>query len=435
MKKHIFSIITILALALSLSSCNDDNWNPNTDGTSKQGTLSLKGLGVNINDAEQTVAASRSGVDLSNYIVEITKGDVVVQKWTYALMPEVLTLNEGEYTVNVSSHELQDAEWEKPFYKGSKSFTITKGDVTEIGTVTCTFQSVRVSVTFTDDLKTAMHSDCKVVIEVGNSGTALEFDKDHYSSSAYFRPVEGSMTLVATFKGTVQSNYTETKPYTFTDVTAGKHYRLNFSAKGPNPIIPDETGTIDLGSGITLDTDILGTENIDGSVNNPEGTVGDGDRPGQEGQKEDPDKPDEPTPPVTSNEITISCATLSFDEPNSLNVSPLPAGLVLLHADAKIAHLFVKIESSDPGFAAAVSEFLPMEFDLAYPGSYADTFKNDLEFPVGNEVLGQSDLEFDITKFIPLLAGFQGTHSFTISIEDQGSPANKKSETLVFTVK
>lgn len=442
MKNHIFSIFAVIALALGFASCNDDAWNPNGNGSKATGTLSLKGLGVDIDDKEQQVATSRASVDLSNFIIEIKKGDVTAEKWTYALMPEVLTLAEGDYTVSVISHDLQDAEWDRPYYKGSKTFTITKGEITEIGTVTCTFQSVRVSVTFTPELLKAMDDDCKVQVEVGNSGTMLEFDKAHYNSSAYFRPVDGSMTLVATFKGTVQGNYTETNPQTFSDVAAGKHYRLNFSAKGPSPIIPDETGTIDLGNGIAVNTEILGSENINGTVNNEEKPENNGDHPGKEDPKPGPG-PDNPTPPdqPTDNNITFTCPTLVFEDQGKNDLSGLdefPEGKVAIHADAKIAHLHVKIESDNSGFAASVGEFLPMEFDLAYPApEYESAFKNDLGFPVGNDVIGKTDLEFNITDFIPLLAGFQGEHKFTITVVDQSdvTPAHSESTTLIFTVK
>jgi len=521
MKNRIFSLIAILVVALGLASCNDDNWNP-TPGNGSEGTLSLKSLGVDIDDKEELVGNARASVDISDFIIEIVKGDQTVQKWTYASMPEVFALAEGDYTARVRSHELQDAEWDKPFYQGSQSFTIEKNKITELGTVTCTFQSVRVSVTFAEDLKAAMGDDCIVLIEVGNSGTSMQFDKAHYESSAYFRPVDGSMTLVATFKGTVQGNYTETNPYTFTDVAAGKHYRLNFSAKGPGPDIPLETGSIDLGGGINLNTDILGVNSVTGNVEDEEGNIVDPERPG----KEDP-KPEDAlyfygnidnagytvqaltgnaftfsvassasftfttdsagadaskawgtgsaadetisangtyaaaagatgkfviatagTYTLTVNQsartfvvsgfqgqepgkIEITCATLSFDTPNQLG-GDAPEGKVNLHADNKIAHLRVKIETTNSGFESAVSEFLPMEFDLAYPGEYAEAFKGSLGFPVGDEVIGQTDLVFDITQFIPLLAGFDGTHKFTITVEDQGNPAASLSKTLTF---
>ncbi len=521
MKNRIFSLIAILAVALGMASCNDDNWNP-TSGSGSEGTLSLSSLGVDIDDKEEIVGNSRASVDLSNFIIEITKGDRVVQKWTYSTMPEVFTLAEGEYTACVRSHELQDAEWDKPYYQGSKSFTIERNKITEIGTITCTFQSVRVSVTFTDDLKAAMGDDCIVLIEVGNSGTSMQFDKAHYGSSAYFRPVEGSMTLVATFKGTVQGNYTETQPYPFTDVAAGKHYRLNFSAKGPNPVIPEETGTVELGGGITLNTDILGVNSQTGNVEDEEGNIVDPNRPGKEDPKPedalyfygDIDNAGFTVQPLTDNAFTftvassatftfttdpagtdatkawgtrstadetisangtyaaaagatgkfviatagtytltvsqsaktfavsgfmgqepgkieVTCATLSFDTPNQLG-GPAPEGKVNIHADNKVAHLRVKIETSNAGFESAVSEFLPMEFDLAYPGEYAEKFKESLGFPVGDEVIGQTDVLFNITQFIPMLAGFEGTHKFTITIEDQGDPAASLSKTLTF---
>lgn len=47
-------------------------------------------------------------------------------------------------------------------------------------------------------------------------------------------------------------------------------------------------------------------------------------------------------------------------------------------------------------------------------------------------MIGQTDKVFDFTQFIPLLAGFDGTHKFTITIEDQSNPAGSLSKTLTF---
>ena len=61
---------------------------------------------------------------------------------------------------------------------------------------------------------------------------------------------------------------------------------------------------------------------------------------------------------------------------------------------------------------------LAATFDLAYPGDLETALKDSFGFPVGNEVIGQTDVVFDITQFVPLLNIYQGTHQFKITATD-----------------
>ncbi len=60
---------------------------------------------------------------------------------------------------------------------------------------------------------------------------------------------------------------------------------------------------------------------------------------------------------------------------------------------------------------------LDSEFDLANPGDLVQPL-TELGFPTGNAVKSKTQLEFDITNFMQLLAFFQGTHQFKLTITD-----------------
>ncbi len=60
---------------------------------------------------------------------------------------------------------------------------------------------------------------------------------------------------------------------------------------------------------------------------------------------------------------------------------------------------------------------LDSEFDLANPGNLVGPL-TELGFPTGDAVKGKTQLEFDITNFMQLLAFFQGTHQFKLTITD-----------------
>ena len=60
---------------------------------------------------------------------------------------------------------------------------------------------------------------------------------------------------------------------------------------------------------------------------------------------------------------------------------------------------------------------LPKSFDLAYPGENSDALSG-LGFPVGDEVIGQTEVLFDISTFTALLPMFKGNHDFKIRVVD-----------------
>lgn len=426
MKSKISTIIAAGALAMAAVSCSE-KWEPAPTGG--QGQLSLSSMGLDVN----TAATSRAdvAVDTRNFLVEVANSaDGSTTEYVYGTMPEVITLPAGMYKVNVRSHEPQNAEWNNPYYAGSsREFEIKSNEITEVGTVTCTFQSLKVSVTYDDDLKAVMGDDCTVTVEAncgGSTGTLVFVPTE--TRAAFYKVVEGSTTMVATFSGTVSGQQVE-EVLVFSDVAAGQHRRINYTLSQP-PIPPSPSGELNPGT-ISVDGTVT-DEDINGGVTpDDEQTIDPGVRPGDEDNDNpnpdsDPDPDDPETPVATFSNGEGS--TLNFEGVNDANTYSGNA-IVVINCTEGIANLKVKIDSD--GLTPEVLEGvgLASEFDLAYPGELEQGI-DGLGFPYGSQVIGQKTVNFNITQFVPLLTIYPGNSNFIITVVD--SKGKSKAMTLKF---
>lgn len=425
MKTKIFSIMAA-ALALGLAAC-DDSWEPRTE---KTGELSLATMDVDVNVAERLVSRQAESVDVSDFTVAIYHGEEAVGTWKYAQMPELVKLPVGEYTARVYSHEVQKQDWDKPYYLGSKAFAIESGKITNIGTVECSFSSVRVTIIYDESMQGHIGSDCKVTV-VANDAGRLEFTSTE-TRSGYFEAVDGSNTLVATFTGTIDGE-PATITRTYADVAPGTHYRITYVARKPQP--GDEVGNV-TGGGITVETEVVSTD-AEGNITIEEEVIDNpGQRPGSE--EEGGEGPgDDPKP---EGNITLESEYLSLTSPNNTSEFGTEAkpAVVNIASDHGIAHLRVKIESNNADFNASVAEMLPFEFDLATVS--AEDPENaekigSLGLPMGPYTPGDDGVtraDFDITMFMDILVAFSGQHKFTLTVADDN--AYTKEITLIFNV-
>lgn len=421
MKTNRITLAAAGVLMFAASSC-DGAWTPPAEG---EGSLALGTMTVTNDDAEKLVSSSAAradGEDLSQYTVRIRNKatSAIVKEWKYADMPEVIAMPVGDYTVTAESHDVQPAEWDKPYYLGSADFTIESGKITNIGEVSCKFSSIKVTVVFEGEIVGYVGADSKVTIEAGD--TKLEYSPGE-TRAGYFKKLEGSSTMAVRFDGTLNGIETHTV-FTNKDVTAGTHYRFTFSSK-PIPSIPGESGTItnpvDPTTGIGLNVNMKG-QDVDGNIVVEEDLVNvkPEDRPGYQ-PGDEPENPDKPDPkPETTIEFET---TLSWDEPNGVDGDSY---VVTIKSEKPLAHLKVKIESTNNNFIASAGELLPMEFDLANAGDAAEGLAS-IGLPVNDQVTGQKEVVFDITQLVPLLAQFPGTHTFTLEAIDQEGGSLSKS--------
>ena len=428
MKLKIFSTLAIATCLLS--SCHD-NWTPSDEA---DGVGQLRMEAIDITNAETVI--NRAGYDVSDFIVTVNDAEgKSLQQWTFAQMPEIVTLPVGDnYTIDVISHKQQKAAWDAPFFKGtSEKFNIAKNRLTTVGTVTCKLSNIKVSIRFSDELKSLMSDDCKVTVLANDEGR-LEFTKDE-TRCGYFEALSGSSTLIATFSGTIRGNYEEIRKV-YTDVEAGQHRIITYSIKGGDPTIPDETGNIETGD-ITIDMSTI-DESIEGNVSVDEDLI-DGERPGHEGDKE----PDTPTPPVGGDDKYFDFETsMLYTDGNDKDPDKINEAVdgndysIGIKSEFPLTYLKVKIESDYLTEEFLQSVELTSEFDLTNLSPELKAKLSDPEgfnFPVDDKVKGQTYVMFNLTPFIPLLnisPTPNDIHKFYLSMADE--KGNEKTIVLTF---
>lgn len=434
------------AAAAAFTGCSD-NWVPEVEGAG-EGRLNTQSILAEVNTVEDEKededvtkkATSRSSIDLSPFLVDVvrTSDNANVASWTYATMPQLPTFAVGSYKVQVRSRVLKDAEWSAPYYLGSQTFDIRNGEVTDVGPIVCKLANVRVTIDYGPKLLEATGGEGFTITVTSTPGVYLQYTGKE-TRSGYFA-YTGQTTMVARFQGRV-NGVDEDFSHVLENIAPGQHRKLTFRLNY-NPNTPDdEVGTVD-GQGIVVSCSTK-TVSVDGNVIQEEDIQESGDRPGQEG-----DEPggEDPKPGEEGN-ITFTSETLANDDNgNVLDDTPNNAAdfgegkkeaKIHIHSDAPIASFKVKIDSETLTPEVLEGVKLAAEFDLADPRVKVDGEEKDLteglkglNFPVGDEVKGATDLDFDITQFVPLTMIYgAANHRFILTVTDNAG--NSKTLTLL----
>lgn len=437
MKTRIYSLLVALMSVVAFSACDD--WTPAEQGAypANTGGVSRSKMDVTVND--EVTAIGRAIIDTSDYLVTVTeKGSDVIAtyegkscSWTYSTMPQIFTLPVGDYTVRVRSHEPSDAAWSEPYYEGSADFTVVNNNVTYIGTVTCNFASVKVEIRFSEELANAMSDDSHVDVVAGVAGTSLTWSASE-TRYGYFYPAEDNPTIIATFTGTVKGQ-TVSATKNVTDAKRGNYYIFSFSLNTGNPILPDEFGDITgADSGIKIDFEVI-ESNVNSTVRPGETPSTDPDR--HPDSEEWPDEPD-PGPETPDNPDEPKDEVIDFDGgdlvlgDNGRNDPNAEVHIVHITSENGISNLKVNISSDNDDFIDSAGDLLPMDFDLATVDGDLAASLASIGLPVGGEVAGKTEIDFNITELAPLLSAFPGTHKFTITVID--AKGNTKSTSLIY---
>lgn len=424
MKK--FSIyLAAIALTLGAASC-DESWNP---PTADEGTVSLNSLGIELSEAENLVRSRAEVPSTDNFLVEIYNVQgALCGNWTYSEMPEVVTLPVGNgYRVDVRSHAIAKAEWEKPYYAGSATFDIAKSKITSIGVVKCSFASLRVSVIFTERLRAMLGDDVEVTAVLNEDQTdgRLVFTPAE-TRSAYFDVADGESSLALNFHGSV-NGYVENFSRVYTDIAAGQHRQVTFDVRDNGVEIPEESGTLDPTEGVYVTTEVT-DEYVDGSTNIGEDILDPSDRPGQEEPvTPGPDEPgpeepgDKELPEITSDYLDLKGVNLLSNF--GTGEGQKPASLVIkAPKGVKTLEVFIDSPTLDDSMLGSVG--LATRFNLdsgeSADGDDLSTALSGLGFPVKEQVVNQEEVPFDITGFMEILGlvGAGELHKFIITVTD-----------------
>lgn len=410
----IFNIFaTLLVLAVLLPSCDKEDLFPCGDSDGKTGTVNFRKMVVEVNSGENEVRAA--DVNVGEFLVEVTSASGSTEyAGTYAEMPEVLTLPVGGYTVTAKSPSNPDAAWETPYYEGKQTFTVKENEVTFVDPVVCKIANVKVTVKYDSRLLAVMDDDCVVTVQTG-AGSTLQYSKTE-TRSGNFRYVEGegTATLVATFRGTVEENYEENFR-TYTDVAPGNHYIITYRLKTPGGEEPDVTGTINPGVNVDAVVEVV---DMNLNIDVEDDILDETDRP-QQGEDK-PDKPDNPDPEKKAPAIsaTINGNTVDFDK--TQDVADQMTVLVNITSEAQggFTDLTIDINSTTLTSDILSGVGIGTNLDLVNPGSMKLALES-LNLPTGSDVKGKTSLSIDISQFVPLLGIYgAGDHKFVVTVTD-----------------
>lgn len=439
MKSKILYLAGVLGAAVMMTACSDS---PDyiLKGDDKLADVSLEDLTIGLSTDEVELSRADAEVNVSGFTVNITNAEGErVYNSTYGEMQPIIQLPVAKgYTVSVENHAVENAAWDSPYYAGSKTFDVEENKINSIGTVEAKFANVRITVKYTDELKSIMGEDVIVTVRCSETGSHLEFTPGE-TRSGYFKALDNSTTLAAEFNGTV-GDVPAHLLKTLADVKAGQHRIITFDVRRGDDNVPDEYGHLSIegdGEGTRLDNGLylnanIETIDVNGNVTVEEEGDDSAKRPGED---ESGDDPVPPTPSTPDDVITITAPEIVFDTPMNVNSDTEMDGTVNIHSEKGIANLFVKI-IADPNsqFGSTLSDMkVPTDFDLAHTTPENHDALVGFNFPVDDEIIGHNDVKFVITDFIPLLAMYPGTHKFILTVVD--AEGNTCEKSLIFNAR
>lgn len=429
MKKYIFLMLSVVLTAM-LGACSKDDPFDNYN-QSATGGLRSSALEVSVVSDDNSPAAlkgledTRSGlVDQCNVAIYKKDATEPYATYKYSNMPEIITLPVGEYFVKAYYGENEAAAWNAPYYAGeSDIFTIEENKITEsVQPIRCTLRNVRVSIVIDPSLQEAITGDYEVKVVVNDVGTLI-FTKDRIEAneSGYFKYVEGSSTLAATFSGEVDGVMaTETR--TNVTVAPGHHYTITFKLYSadvdePGAIKPDGESLIKINAMVKDGDKIIGNVETDDEIIKDDSRPSEGEQPGTE----------EPTPddPV-GNALTMEAeAPIVLDQayiyPTDGNG---PAVVINVHSDAGIETFTVNVKMANVQDSELIDMHLQPEMDLVNPDDYYKDNLATLGFPVN--VGGKNDVRIEISKdLMGMLAILEGVHEFRLNVGDKNGKLSK----------
>lgn len=399
MKKTI--LYSLLAVLMLVPSCQKSP----VSNKKSDGTLYLGSMTISLDETLDTKASAASG----DYTVSILDSEgVELTRMNYSDIIEndnKLTLPAGSYTLVASSSdkEVPNAAFETPVYGTSKDFSITAGQVTEIGELTCTLLQCKVTVAYSDEFLDSVTGPGKATVTL-KAGYPLEYklnaDGTYEQNAGYFA-VEGT-TLEVVFDGSIDGK-NKKMTRAFTGIAAKQWRQIKFIQK------KNEQGNAtfdieinDLISDETLNNELLADEEpVIGE--DPEAPKGDG------GIKLYPDYEGGCDPEITD----LSNLLIVPESERQMAIklkAEVPNGIMKFN---------VAISTDNDKFASAVAVADATNLDLINPSATNEVIFTVVPFPHGTQLLGQTEVAFDLSNAQEAILNYKGRHTFTMNIVDK----------------
>lgn len=416
MKKIIILTISALAMVFAAScqkaAVNDKN---------RDGYLSFSGLSITTDETVDTKASA--GAD-GNYIITIfnSEGIEVGSKMYSEVLNnnDMISLPAGRYTLQARSAkgDIPASTFdENAIYGTSKDFTIVAGEVTEIGELVCTLLQCMVSVSYSDEFLATVTGagSTKVTITAGSTlEYVLNADGTYETRPGYFA-VEGN-TMEVVFKGQINGKSQKmTKIFTGVAARQWRHIRfipkVNEQGEATFDIVID-----DLVSDAPLNEDLAGVVESNGEAN-----LG-----------EDPEKPKGDggmtlLPNYSEADAEYNVIIVGEDG-LVIPVSDPAEGAMKMYLKAVIPggvrKFTVDITTDNSAFEAAVAAADALHLNLISPSEANAVIFTVVPFPHGSELLGMTEVDFDLSAAQEPIFNYKGNHTFTMTVTDNAGCTN-----------
>ena len=405
MKKNIIIAIASAAMVL-FASCQKTP----ISAEKGFGYLSFSEFTLGLDETVETKATAASG----NYTITITDADGNdVMRKTYDEVKNndnKISIPAGSYTLvaSSSSDEVPAAAFEQPVYGVSKEFTIEAGMTTPIGELVCTLQQCKVTVSYSDDFLKMVTGPCSTKVTV-DPEMPLEYvlnaDKTYEQSAGYFA-VTGS-TMIVVFKGNINGN-SAAQTLSITNIAPKQWRQIKFIPK------VDEEGnaTFDI-----VIQDLISDATLNNAVDPKEEIIG-----------EDPDAPKGDGGITLAPDYENGCDEEITDLENILIV-PVSTRDMAMRFRATVPNgvkkFNVLIDSDNDSFLSAVDAANARELDLINPLPDNDIIFDVVPFPHGQELVGQTDIAFNLDAAQDAITIYSGRHTFKMVIVDQTGCKNE----------
>lgn len=392
-------ILTVAVVSMVFSSCQKTAVN-----TSKgDGFLSFSEFSLGLDEEVVSKASPASG----NYTVIVlnAEGIEVIRK-SYSEVRnngDKISLPAGNYTLIARStyEEIPYAEFEYPVYAAEKNFSIVAGETTTVGELTCTLAQCKVTVAYSDEFLSTVTGagSTTVTITAGYPLTyALNADMT-YDRSAGFFAVSGT-TMEVVFSGNIDGK-SQKMTKTFTGIAPKQWRQIKFvNKKNEQGEATFDIVIQDLISDATLNDNLLADESVLG---------------------EDPDAPKGDGGISLALDYEAGCDTEITD---LLNMQIVPVATremsIKLRATvpAGVKKFTVDIETDNNAFAMAVAAAEATHLDLISPKEANMIIFDVVPFPHGADLLGQTDIPFDLSAAQGAIVNYKGRHTFKMTIVD-----------------
>ena len=405
MRKYITIILSALLMVASSCQKRIDNSGP------RKGTLSFTEFSLS---TDETVPLKSTSVEEQPeyYVFIYDQQENEVLKTTYSqIMASVsdIELRAGKYTLVVRTieQEIPTAAFETPVYGITQSVTINPGEVTRLGNLVCTLLQCKVTISYTDEFLEMVTGSCSVEVSVvaGHSlRYNLEADGTYEQRAGYFAVQGNTMTVI--FKGSINGKSQKQTKY-FTDIASRQFRQIKFLPK----INTQGDATIDVVIDPLLDDEPLNIlakaeEEILGE--DPDAPKGDG------GIMLVPNYEAGCDPEISD---LMAVKILPVETPMSIKLKAIvPSG---------IKKFTVDISTDSPEFTAAVNAASAKHLDLINPLAENMIIFDVVPFPYGQELIGQTEVAFDLSAAQAAIVVYKGYHRFDMTIVDMEGCKNQ----------